>query len=236
MTATARMTVDSTAHTSLSRTCPACVAIRNASPDCGLPSVAGGHAGGIPRGAPAARRDTRREVRTHGKPGGYAHGCRCDECREAGRRYYTDPVVKARHNALARIRRAARRPRPRPPSPPLYAGFWDRVEKTDNCWLWRGPRKPGGYGSVRGTNAQRIAWQLAVGPIPDGLWVLHRCDNPPCVNPAHLFLGTVVDNNRDMKAKGRYVTEPGLAALRRHRAARERLPETRLTGELPAKG
>lgn len=51
--------------------------------------------------------------------------------------------------------------------------------------------------------AHRVAWMITNGPIPDGLCVLHRCDNPPCVNPAHLFLGTVQDNNADRDAKGR---------------------------------
>lgn len=53
--------------------------------------------------------------------------------------------------------------------------------------------------------SHRAAWELTHGPVPDGLFVLHRCDNPPCCNPAHLFLGTRGDNNRDARAKGRHV-------------------------------
>ena len=70
-----------------------------------------------------------------------------------------------------------------------------------------GARLPQGYGRVRwhgqDTRTHRLAWELAHGPIPSGLWVLHHCDNPPCCNPAHLFLGTAQDNHDDMHRKGR---------------------------------
>lgn len=75
------------------------------------------------------------------------------------------------------------------------------------CWEYaRGRTADGGYGAFRWRDvnlAHRCSWALFVGPIPDGMWVLHKCDNPPCFNPEHLFLGDVVDNNRDMGAKGR---------------------------------
>lgn len=96
---------------------------------------------------------------------------------------------------------------------PAAAGpeqFWARVEKTEGCWLFRGAHDPMGYGYVRRTaiaphmlKAHRYSWMLLKGEIPDGLCVLHRCDNPPCVNPDHLFLGTINDNNQDKKNKGR---------------------------------
>lgn len=90
---------------------------------------------------------------------------------------------------------------------PLETRFWQRVEKTDGCWRWTGPLHAFGYGLIwRGGNnvgAHRISWEIHVGPIPDGLFVLHRCDNPPCVRPDHLFLGTQADNIHDMVAKGR---------------------------------
>lgn len=83
----------------------------------------------------------------------------------------------------------------------------DRSGGPDACWPYNGLRLPRGYGThtARGRHwyAHRVAYEVANGPIPDGLWVLHRCDNPPCCNPAHLFLGTMLDNTRDMIRKGR---------------------------------
>lgn len=88
--------------------------------------------------------------------------------------------------------------------------FWSKVEKTASCWLWTACLNPNGYGHLRVDKADwaahRLSWEIHRGPIPDGLWVLHHCDNPPCINPAHLFLGTCRDNHADMIAKGRKVT------------------------------
>jgi hypothetical protein len=85
--------------------------------------------------------------------------------------------------------------------------FWRRVNRTDGCWLWTGARKTSGYGEINIGGAiwdtHRLAWTITQGPIPDGLCVLHTCDVRPCVNPDHLWLGTIADNNRDMFAKGR---------------------------------
>lgn len=78
----------------------------------------------------------------------------------------------------------------------------------DECWDWSG-FKCRGYGRIkignRSVGAHRVSYELANGPIPDGMTVLHRCDNPPCTNPSHLFLGTNSDNNRDRHQKGRSV-------------------------------
>lgn len=88
--------------------------------------------------------------------------------------------------------------------------FWRRVDRSggpDACWPWMRVPSTGGYGLAkykgRRRIASRVAWELTNGPIPGGMQVLHHCDNPPCCNPAHLFLGTVADNVADMIAKGR---------------------------------
>ena len=83
--------------------------------------------------------------------------------------------------------------------------------REGGCVEWVGSRDKNGYGRIttkvdgitRAFRSHRLAWELAHGPIPAGLWVLHLCDNPPCVNLDHLLLGTARDNNHDMKAKGR---------------------------------
>lgn len=90
----------------------------------------------------------------------------------------------------------------------MFDRFWNKVDRSGDCWTWQGSRDRKGYGRVsvnqRPVLAHRFSWTLSHGPIPDGLCVLHKCDNPPCVNPEHLFLGTIADNNRDMVAKGRH--------------------------------
>lgn len=86
--------------------------------------------------------------------------------------------------------------------------FWTNVHFGPTCWEWIGAPGSGGYGQRRfegkPTGAHRVSWIMENGPIPNGLWVLHKCDNPPCVRPDHLFLGTHVDNMVDMTAKGRH--------------------------------
>lgn len=97
----------------------------------------------------------------------------------------------------------------------LEERFWSKVKRggTDACWEWQASKARGGYGQVwcdgRMRLAHRIVWVLTNGSIPAGLYVLHRCDNPPCVNPKHLFLGTQADNMADMQEKGRRVDHYG---------------------------
>ena len=85
--------------------------------------------------------------------------------------------------------------------------FWSKVDKSGECWLWTASRKPNGYGQFTKKPlvfyAHRVAYEATYGPIPDGLNVCHRCDNPPCVRPDHLFIGTPLQNAQDKVAKGR---------------------------------
>jgi hypothetical protein len=84
----------------------------------------------------------------------------------------------------------------------------EKIVKDDHgCWVWTGARTRAGYGTlgVDGSTryTHRLCYEEFVGPIPDGMRACHRCDNPPCCNPEHLFLGTDQDNMDDMWAKGR---------------------------------
>jgi hypothetical protein len=91
----------------------------------------------------------------------------------------------------------------------LINRFWAMVNKGEDneCWLWEGTRNEDGYGNIQINNhcekAHRLSYELFIGNIPEGMCVCHKCDNPPCVNPKHLFLGTKLDNTRDRDAKGR---------------------------------
>lgn len=133
----------------------------------------------------------------------HAPPCAVDECDEAavargwchhhwyGWRAHGDPLAASR----------------RGPNLPLEQRLWAGVDTTGDCWVWTRSTADFGYGKigdgsrVRGTHV--VSWELTNGPVPEGLWVLHRCDNPPCVRPEHLFLGTAADNNQDMIRKGR---------------------------------
>lgn len=88
-----------------------------------------------------------------------------------------------------------------------FEQYVERIPLVD-CWLWSGANKPKGYGvfTVDGEriSAHRFAYQGAYGPIPRGAFVMHSCDTPACVNPAHLRLGSAADNNADRDAKGRH--------------------------------
>jgi len=114
--------------------------------------------------------------------------------------------------------------------------FWAKVIRSDHCWIWRGGCDKRGYGRFlfrgRVVVAARAAWELFVGPIPENLWILHRCDNPPCVNPAHLFLGTAADNVRDMMNKRRHISVMCPERLARGNRSGSRMhPESRPRGE-----
>lgn len=98
-------------------------------------------------------------------------------------------------------------------SPPEHR-FWNTVDLNGpihpvygKCWIWLGGKSRNGYGqftiSNRGIRAHRYSYELHIGPIPEGLSVLHHCDNPSCVNPKHLFVGSTFDNHQDKVRKGR---------------------------------
>lgn len=84
--------------------------------------------------------------------------------------------------------------------------FFKSIKKTNNCWIWVGYKERKGYGkfwSVVGTLAHRFSYFYHKGQIPKGMLVCHTCDNPSCVNPKHLWIGTAKDNQRDCMLKGR---------------------------------
>ena len=87
----------------------------------------------------------------------------------------------------------------------LYHRLFRKVIKTPTCWLWRGSGSRYGYirDGKRTRSVHKVSWELHFGEITNGLFVLHKCDNPLCVNPDHLFLGTQLDNMQDMKKKSR---------------------------------
>lgn len=145
-------------------------------------------------------------------------------CRNGHQR---DPGVRCRLCNLAAVKRYAERHpdrvrasqlRSRNPHRRSYVGnppgveFWAKADSSggaESCWPWLGNRSEG-YGRCRGQYTHRIAYALTHGAIPAGMFVCHSCDNPPCVNPAHLWLGTNADNLADMWRKGRSSVRPHL--------------------------
>lgn len=116
------------------------------------------------------------------------------------------------------VERTLNTPKRKPGGQPTTAeSFWARVDRTGDCWIWTGGLTDKGYGSVgfqrhSSIGAHRVSWALTHGGALPDEWVLHHCDNPPCVRPSHLFLGDAVANNQDRQAKGRtrgFVTRTG---------------------------
>lgn len=124
---------------------------------------------------------------------------------------------------------------------PLPDRFWAKVNKDGpihptlgtECWIWTGCKTRFGHGQIgrggRGTGlipSHRVSWEMHNAPVPDGLWVLHHCDNPPCVRPDHLFLGTHQDNMHDMVRKGRHTSTKKTHCPRGHKYADDNLTLT----------
>ena len=108
--------------------------------------------------------------------------------------------------------------------------FWDKVDKTGDCWVWTGAKYKKGYGMLRVNGKCKQAHRLVMGE-PDGL-VLHHCDNPACVNPDHLYIGTPSDNMRDMYERGRQGNRPKGENHHENRLNWNKVAETRkMSGE-----
>lgn len=142
-------------------------------------------------------------------------------------------IARAERERYAAIKRGDHIVRPNPKlagrSKPVAERFWPKVEipeRKDDCWIWCGGHDSWGYGTFvfrgRQTGAHRVVYILHYGEIPEGLLVCHTCDNPTCVNPQHLFLGTNLDNSNDKLRKGRFVTPrpKNRCTGERHRSAK----------------
>lgn len=102
---------------------------------------------------------------------------------------------------------------------PIEERFWKKVKKTDSCWIWIGAKFAIGYGAIftgkkvnghkRPVSAHRFSYELKNGPIPNNFFILHKCDNPPCVNPDHLWAGTQRQNLIDCLKKVRMANQYG---------------------------
>lgn len=166
---------------------------------CGRPTLIAMHnqpQSGTRKGEPA------RFLAGHNSPRPKREGCEAPDC--SGKHFGIGLCVKhymrkRRHgNLTGKFPQGAAEER-----------FWRYVDKAGECWTWTGGRTIDGYGNFRadgaGISAHRFSYQLHNGAIPEGLFICHQCDNPPCVRPDHLFLGTPLDNVRDMYGKGRNV-------------------------------
>lgn len=121
-------------------------------------------------------------------------------CPVCGETFYRYPSQRSRYCSYACNNRSRIRD--------VAARFWEKVDRTGDCWIWNSNTRPNGYGLFwvpawgKTTGAHRFAYILTHGSIPHGRFICHTCDNPTCVRPSHLFAGTHADNMRDMKAKG----------------------------------
>lgn len=98
--------------------------------------------------------------------------------------------------------------------------FWSKVQRGDGCWLWTSSLNQRGYGTFfpngRSHKAHRLAWEFSNGPVANGLLVCHHCDNPRCVRPDHLFVGSHLENVQDMVRKNRHAGQRKTHCKRGH--------------------
>jgi len=119
--------------------------------------------------------------------------------------------------------------------------FWNKILiiPFHDCWEWLAGKDKNGYGKItfnaKETRAHRLSYEIHYGVIPNGFFVCHKCDNPSCVNPKHLFLGSPLDNMQDMILKGRKITSPKLSKTSvkeiRHKYAQGNISQIKLAKE-----
>jgi hypothetical protein len=138
--------------------------------------------------APIACVDCGRECMELGKVRSKGRPFRCPDCRQERQRTGWTPSAYTRKTIA-----------------PFSADDhrWDLVRKQGECWVWLGRKRKRGYGAIGRRAAHRVSYEAHCGPIPDGMCVCHRCDNPSCVRPDHLFIGTRTENIKDRDQKGR---------------------------------
>lgn len=121
------------------------------------------------------------------------------DCVECGTRFYRKRLFAPRWFTRQTCSCRCREDR-------VFARAWNAVDRPEDdaaCWLWTRCTNEHGYGLVKQRLAHRVAWERAHGQIPEGMCVLHRCDNPPCIRLSHLYLGDQIDNMKDRQLRGR---------------------------------